>query len=364
MLHSERFAVDAAYRASAFVTCPADRPLIAQFAANSPAYLHTAASHIRTQVDCFDLNLGCPQDHARTGVYGAYLLDRRHWPLIRSLVHCLLPLELPVSVKIRLLPTLPLTLTFLSFLAHSGVSAIAIHGRLRGSSKRRRQGPANLAWLTACVAHLHSHHPHVVVWVNGNVRCFDDVRLNLRVTAADGVLVGEALLANPRLFAGVGLCMHRGAVRGLPVLMREVMGEEGGQREEGAEGGYVTVGALAREYLAWVERVGGVEWSWVVQHVWNILRLSVAWDEAVRWEVKTQVRTRVHGISDMRDWLDEWEATAKTELDRRAEAEQRPEGEGRKGLGWWKAGDEEVANEDAWFGDSLDLSMLSREAVR
>ena len=358
MLHSDRFAVDAAYRASAFLTCPADRPLIAQFAATDPEVLFTAASHIRTQVDCWCVNLGCPQAHARAAGYGAYLLDRSRWPLVRRLIHSLLPLDLPVSIKIRLLPTLPLTLTFLTFLADSGVSAIAIHGRQRGSTKRRREGPANMDWLTACAAHLHAHHPDVVVLVNGNVRCFDDVQLNLRTTGADGVLVAEALLANPRLFTGTPLCMHRWAVQALPLLMREVV------QEEGLDGGGVMAVVLAREYLDWAERVRGVEWSWVVAHVWNVLRWSVAWDEAVRWEVKNEVRTGVESLADMRRWLDKWEVSSRRELDRRAETQQPLRVRNGKGIGWWKGGGEVGAHDgDVAVDDSFDLSVLSLEVV-
>ena len=32
-----------------------------------------------------DLNLGCPQEHARSGHYGAYLLGQKDWPLIEQI---------------------------------------------------------------------------------------------------------------------------------------------------------------------------------------------------------------------------------------------------------------------------------------
>ena len=63
-----------------------DRPLIAQFCANDPEVLLTAAKQIEHRVDAVDINLGCPQDIARRGGYGAYLMD--DWKLIYSLSSC------------------------------------------------------------------------------------------------------------------------------------------------------------------------------------------------------------------------------------------------------------------------------------
>jgi len=32
-----------------------------------------------------DLNLGCPQEHARDGHFGAYLLGQNDWPLVEKI---------------------------------------------------------------------------------------------------------------------------------------------------------------------------------------------------------------------------------------------------------------------------------------
>lgn len=32
-----------------------------------------------------DLNLGCPQEAARDGHFGAYLLGQKDWPLVQSI---------------------------------------------------------------------------------------------------------------------------------------------------------------------------------------------------------------------------------------------------------------------------------------
>ena len=65
MLHAERFSRDPSYRAAQFQTCPADRPLVAQFCGHDAATLLAACRLVEGQVDAVDLNLGCPENIAK-----------------------------------------------------------------------------------------------------------------------------------------------------------------------------------------------------------------------------------------------------------------------------------------------------------
>jgi len=60
-----------------------DRPLVIQFCANDPEQLLASAKLVESYCDAIDINLGCPQDIAKKGKYGAFLQD--DWKLIYKL---------------------------------------------------------------------------------------------------------------------------------------------------------------------------------------------------------------------------------------------------------------------------------------
>ncbi|KAG6335707.1 hypothetical protein ID866_3387 [Astraeus odoratus] len=175
------------------------RPVIVQLCGNDPQVIVKAARQVQPYCDGIgvpsDLNLGCPQEHAREGHFGGYLLGKKDWPLIRSITSAMAhSLLVPTSAKIRLCPsTTPTsaTATFGRLLEHAGASWVTLHAR-HVSSKRRRQGAADLDAIRALKDAL-----SIPVISNGNVRTFDDVRENLQYTGADGAMVGETLLGNP-----------------------------------------------------------------------------------------------------------------------------------------------------------------------
>lgn len=92
-------------------------------------------------------------------------------------------------------------------IAHAGASVVTLHAR-HVAPNRRRANAAKLAYVydvRQALQHegLHASQPggHCRVLSNGNVRCWSDIQTNLGDTHADGVMVGEPLLAQPHLFA-------------------------------------------------------------------------------------------------------------------------------------------------------------------
>ncbi|KAI0666965.1 FMN-linked oxidoreductase [Trametes maxima] len=211
-----------------------DTPVVVQLCGNDPETVVKAARKVVCNADAIDLNLGCPQESARDGHYGGYLLNKKDWPLVESIgstpiyahfgkehpsppplrAECdhiehaknrhSLPvsalsnsLPVPVSAKLRLCQNTATTPDLGARLEAAGAAWLTLHAR-HVSARRRRQGAADLAQVRALKERV-----AVPVVSNGNVRVWEDVGRNAAETGADGVMVGEALLANPCLFAGI-----------------------------------------------------------------------------------------------------------------------------------------------------------------
>ena len=86
MYHAALFVANPKYRKAALLSCPEDRPLVIQFAANTARDFVAAARLAEPFVDAVDLNLGCPQRDARLGHFGSYLLGREDWPVVAEMV--------------------------------------------------------------------------------------------------------------------------------------------------------------------------------------------------------------------------------------------------------------------------------------
>eukprot|EP00965_Chrysotila_dentata_P038847 1290410-Pleurochrysis_carterae.AAC.1 len=77
-----------------------------QLCATTVDDLVAAGKLVCPKCDAIDINLGCPLPQAAEEGFGAWLLDREHWPMLRSMVRELKSAtRIPVFCKIRLLST-------------------------------------------------------------------------------------------------------------------------------------------------------------------------------------------------------------------------------------------------------------------
>ena len=183
------------------------RPLVVQICGNDADILAQAARKIASTglVDGIDLNLGCPQDRAREGLFGSYLLDKRHWPRVFACVGAMVDAvdgSVPIYCKIRLcedgVDVYQCTLDFCRGLVCCGVKLICIHGRTRGSAKHRRAGAADLGMI----GHLARALYPVPVVSNGNIVTRGDVAAAwCAASPCVGVMAAEGLLRDPAVFA-------------------------------------------------------------------------------------------------------------------------------------------------------------------
>ena len=87
----------------------------------------------------FDVNMGCPKEFSIKGGMGAALLQQpeKVKDILTSLVS---NLSIPVTCKIRLLPTIDETIRLATTIQNCGVAAVAVHGRKK---EERPQHPNN-----------------------------------------------------------------------------------------------------------------------------------------------------------------------------------------------------------------------------
>ncbi len=178
-----------------FSTAPADRPLIAQLAANDPVELSRCAAAFAALVDGVDINCGCPQSWIIKEKCGAALSAQPQ--LVAELVRAArstLPAGMTVSVKVRLRPDLRETVELVRRAAAAGADWVTVHGRTRDEGTT----PAVRADAIALVRSAAG----VPVIFNGDVTTPAGADAAVAATGAAGVLLARGALANPAVFAG------------------------------------------------------------------------------------------------------------------------------------------------------------------
>ncbi|KAI9660490.1 MAG: hypothetical protein M1821_009840 [Bathelium mastoideum] len=174
-----------------------DRPLSVQFCANDENALVAAAKYVQPYCDAVDLNLGCPQQIARKGKYGAYLQE--DWPCISRMIRKLHDeLDVPVTAKIRILGSKERTLEYAQMVLDAGASILTVHARTR-EQNGHNTGLADWEYVRYLRDHLPSE---TVIFANGNILEHEDIDRCLKVTGADAVMIAEGCLTDPSIFTG------------------------------------------------------------------------------------------------------------------------------------------------------------------
>lgn len=179
--------------------------------------------------------IGCPQNIARKGHYGAFLMERDETLVCRILtqLRASLPSSVSVSAKIRL-PLDPTTLSNrICRLLDTGIDFATIHARTLEENKTR-VGPANLHQLRNAIGIAHQHIPGFPIVANGGMETFQDANRIVQETGAVAVMSSEALLERPDVFS-VASTEPQSILSQRQTLERQL--------------------ALARDYLLWCQFV-------------------------------------------------------------------------------------------------------------
>ncbi|OIT27724.1 trna-dihydrouridine(47) synthase [nad(p)(+)]-like protein, partial [Nicotiana attenuata] len=113
-----------------FRTCPEERNrVVFQMGTSDAMRALKAAEIVCKDVAAVDINMGCPKSFSISGGMGAALLSKP------ELIHDILTtlrrnLDIPVTCKIRLLKSPQDTVELARRIERTGVSALAVHGRL------------------------------------------------------------------------------------------------------------------------------------------------------------------------------------------------------------------------------------------
>jgi tRNA-dihydrouridine synthase len=184
-------------------------PVIAQLAGHDVTTVVKAAQKIvsmtRGQITGIDLNLGCPQNIARKGNYGAYLMENHPNTACQILkaLRQTLPTHILVSAKIRLPYNPTQQVERLQRLCDTGIDFITIHGRDYTENKTTVKH-IQLSRLIHAVQTIQEYsHDRIPVIVNGGIELASDAIYLQQVTGAAAIMSSEALLERPDLFGEI-----------------------------------------------------------------------------------------------------------------------------------------------------------------
>uniref|UniRef100_A0A8C7XR07 Dihydrouridine synthase 2 n=1 Tax=Oryzias sinensis TaxID=183150 RepID=A0A8C7XR07_9TELE len=184
-----------------FRTCRKEKErVVFQMGTADPDRALAVARLVEMDVAAIDVNMGCPKEYSTKGGMGAALLSDpdKIEAILRKLVS---GVSVPVTCKIRILPTLEETVALAQRIEKVGVAAIAVHGRFKDE---RPQHPVHCDYIQA-VARAVS----VPVIANGGsldlVKAYEDIEEFRCATGAASVMLARAAMWNASVFRSQGL---------------------------------------------------------------------------------------------------------------------------------------------------------------
>jgi len=182
------------------VPVPGVDPVAVQIAGTDPRVMAEAARrHVDDGVQIIDLNFGCPAKKVCRKAAGSALLS--NLSLVADIVGAVVAaVKVPVTVKTRagLLPGDDVGVQAGWVAASQGAQMVVMHGRSRACKFKGRVDYGPVGRLKT---RLTESGIDIPVLVNGDIDSVNQAHNALRMTGADGVMIGGAALGQPWLFA-------------------------------------------------------------------------------------------------------------------------------------------------------------------
>nr|XP_031857703.1 uncharacterized protein CI109_006863 [Kwoniella shandongensis]KAA5524775.1 hypothetical protein CI109_006863 [Kwoniella shandongensis] len=182
-----------------FTTHPVERPyLIFQIGSSNPELAVKAAQTVQQDVAGIDLNCGCPKPFSTHSGMGAALLSTPD--ILLNILRALLDtIPLPISCKIRLLPTQPSTMYLASRILRTGIRNLTVHCRTRDMRSGERALWERLGDIVAL-----GKRRNIPITCNGDGEGWANWEKIRTVTGADSVMLARSAERNPSIFLPTG----------------------------------------------------------------------------------------------------------------------------------------------------------------
>jgi len=167
------------------------------------------------KADAVDLNMGCPASLVRKSGAGSMLMERPE-NARRIVIKARKATSLPLTAKIRLGVELDgeALKAFCTMLEDEGIEMLSVHARLKKESFARRP---RWEWISRIKEWV-----IIPVIANGGIFSVQDAKDCLRLSGANGLMLGRGAVAKPWLFAEIARdlygCDNAGPAVILPVI--------------------------------------------------------------------------------------------------------------------------------------------------